>query len=114
MGSGVTNVEVGDAVVVHPLITCGLCRACRAGDDMHCVASIFLGVNADGGFAELLKTNARVVVKLPTTREYVGSMGPTGEPARESIAPHCALRYHGRNMTRSRREELEVERSKRF
>ncbi len=49
-----------------------------------------------------------------STREYVGSMGPAGEPARESIAPHCALRYHGRNMTRSRREELEVERSKRF
>jgi NAD+-dependent secondary alcohol dehydrogenase Adh1 len=36
VGSAVTNVEVGDAVVLHPLITCGLCRACRAGDDMHC------------------------------------------------------------------------------
>ena len=29
IGSGVTNVEVGDTVIVHPLITCGLCRACR-------------------------------------------------------------------------------------
>ena len=27
IGSGVTNVEVGDTVIVHPLITCGLCRA---------------------------------------------------------------------------------------
>src|SRR3712207_4422096 len=36
VGSGVTNVELGDTVILHPLMTCGLCRACRAGDDMHC------------------------------------------------------------------------------
>ena len=30
VGSGVTNVEVGDTVIVHPFITCGLCRPCRA------------------------------------------------------------------------------------
>ena len=32
-----TNVEVGDTVIVHPFISCGLCRPCRRGDDMHCV-----------------------------------------------------------------------------
>ena len=65
VGSAVTNVEVGDAVVLHPLITCGLCRACRAGDDMHCVAGVFPGIDSNGGFADLLKTNARAMVKLP-------------------------------------------------
>ncbi len=65
VGSAVTNVEVGDAVIVHPLITCGLCRACRAGDDMHCENSAFPGIDTNGGFAELLKTNARSVLKLP-------------------------------------------------
>jgi NAD+-dependent secondary alcohol dehydrogenase Adh1 len=64
VGSAVSNVEVGDAVIVHPLITCGLCRACRAGDDMHCETGAFPGIDTDGGFAELLKTNARAVVKL--------------------------------------------------
>ena len=64
VGSAVSNVEVGDAVIVHPLIACGLCRACRAGDDMHCEAGAFPGIDTDGGFAELLKTNARAVVKL--------------------------------------------------
>jgi NAD+-dependent secondary alcohol dehydrogenase Adh1 len=34
VGSAVTNVEVGDTVIVHALVTCGLCRACRAGDDV--------------------------------------------------------------------------------
>ena len=65
VGSAVTNVEVGDAVIVHPLITCGLCRACRAGDDMHCENQAFPGIDTNGGFAQLLKTNARAVVKLP-------------------------------------------------
>ena len=37
IGSGVTNVAVGDTVILHPTPTCGLCRACRAGDDMHCI-----------------------------------------------------------------------------
>ena len=36
IGSAVTNVAVGDTVILHPLVTCGLCRACRAGDDVHC------------------------------------------------------------------------------
>jgi NAD+-dependent secondary alcohol dehydrogenase Adh1 len=64
VGTAVTNVAEGDAVIVHPLITCGLCRACRAGDDMHCAANLFPGISTNGGFAELLKTNARAVVKL--------------------------------------------------
>jgi NAD+-dependent secondary alcohol dehydrogenase Adh1 len=64
IGSGVTNVDVGDTVIVHPFITCGLCPACRRGDDMHCENGSFPGINRDGGFAEYLLTNARAVVKL--------------------------------------------------
>jgi NAD+-dependent secondary alcohol dehydrogenase Adh1 len=64
VGSGVSNVEVGDTVIVHPFIACGLCRACRRGDDMHCENGSFPGINRDGGFAELLQTSARSVVKL--------------------------------------------------
>jgi NAD+-dependent secondary alcohol dehydrogenase Adh1 len=64
VGSGVTNVEVGDIVIVHPFISCGFCRFCRAGDDMHCLNGSFPGINRDGGFADLLKTSARSLVKL--------------------------------------------------
>ncbi len=64
IGSAVSNVAVGDTVIVHPLVTCGLCRACRAGDDVHCENNLFPGISVDGGFAELLKTSARSVVKL--------------------------------------------------
>ena len=64
VGSGVTNVEVGDTVIVHPFISCGFCRPCRKGDDMHCVNGEFPGIGRDGGFAQLLHTSARSVIKL--------------------------------------------------
>ena len=64
IGTAVTNVAVGDTVIVHPFISCGLCRRCRAGDDMHCLFGSFPGIDRDGGFADLLKTSARSVVKL--------------------------------------------------
>ena len=38
VGAAVGSVAVGDKVILHPLVTCGLCRACRAGDDVHCAA----------------------------------------------------------------------------
>jgi NAD+-dependent secondary alcohol dehydrogenase Adh1 len=63
-GAAVTNVREGDKVIVHPLITCGLCRACRSGDDVHCSRSRFPGIDTDGGYAEYLRTSARSVVKL--------------------------------------------------
>jgi len=69
IGSGVSNVEVGDTVIVHPFISCGLCTPCRRGDDMHCVNGSFPGINRDGGFAELLLTSARSVVKLDPSLE---------------------------------------------
>jgi len=69
IGSAVTNVAVGDKVIVHPLITCGLCRACRSGDDVHCTQSAFPGINTHGGYAEFLKTSARSVVRIADSLE---------------------------------------------
>jgi NAD+-dependent secondary alcohol dehydrogenase Adh1 len=69
IGSAVTNVEVGDTVIVHPFIACGLCNPCRAGDDMHCLSGSFPGINRDGGFADFLFTSARSVVKLDPSLE---------------------------------------------
>lgn len=63
-GSAVSNVAVGDTVIMHPIASCGLCPACRIGDDSHCDHSTFPGLNVDGGMAEYMKTNARAVVKL--------------------------------------------------
>ncbi|MCU1607526.1 MAG: Alcohol dehydrogenase GroES domain protein [Modestobacter sp.] len=69
IGSAVTNVAVGDKVILHPLVTCGLCRACRAGDDVHCENSKFPGIDTDGGYAEYLKTSARSCVTIDESLE---------------------------------------------
>ena len=65
VGAGVEHVQPGDAVICHVQMTCGVCPACRRGDDMHCAQGVFPGIAAPGGFAELLKTNARTLVPLP-------------------------------------------------
>lgn len=69
VGSAVTNVVEGDKVIVHPLITCGLCRACRSGDDVHCESNQFPGIDTHGGYAEYLRTSARSVVKIDDSLE---------------------------------------------
>jgi NAD+-dependent secondary alcohol dehydrogenase Adh1 len=69
VGSAVTNVREGDKVILHPLITCGLCRACRSGDDVHCESSAFPGIDTNGGYAEYLLTSARSVVRIDDSLE---------------------------------------------
>ncbi|WP_304504482.1 NAD(P)-dependent alcohol dehydrogenase [Allobranchiibius sp. GilTou73] len=69
IGSAVTNVAVGDKVILHPLVTCGLCRACRAGDDVHCENSKFPGIDTNGGYAEYLLTSARSCVRIDDALE---------------------------------------------
>jgi 2-desacetyl-2-hydroxyethyl bacteriochlorophyllide A dehydrogenase len=67
IGAGVTAIRVGDAVALHPLITCGSCPDCRGGRDMYCANPQFPGVDqrTSGGFAEYVRTGARSCVVLP-------------------------------------------------
>lgn len=66
VGEGVRGFEPGDPVVLHPLMSCGLCGHCRSGNDMYCTDSSFPGVDGvtPGGFAELMRTSVRTLVKL--------------------------------------------------
>jgi len=61
---GVAGVAPGDPVIVHPLITCGVCLGCRRGEDMYCESNQFPGLDTDGGFAGFLRTSERSLVKL--------------------------------------------------
>src|ERR1700674_5340521 len=64
-GKGVTGFKKGDPVICHPLVTSGHCLACRRGDDMHAEESVFPGINANGGYAQILLTGERSLIKLP-------------------------------------------------
>src|SRR5499426_1026207 len=88
MGPEVRRFKKGDAVIVHPLITDGACRACRRGNDMHCENGAFPGITRDGGFAEYLQVKERNLVRLPETVEP------------KQIAPHAdagLTAYHAAN-----------------
>jgi NAD+-dependent secondary alcohol dehydrogenase Adh1 len=97
IGSAVTNVAVGDTVILHPTPTCGLCRACRAGQDMHCESSSFPGLDSDGGMAEYLLTSARACVKLdPSTRpQDVAALADAGITAYHAVRKAIPLLYPG-------------------
>jgi len=97
IGSGVTNLQVGDTVILHPTPTCGLCRACRAGQDMHCTTSSFPGLDSDGGMAEYLLTSARACVKLdPSTQpKDVAALADAGITAYHAVRKAIPLLYPG-------------------
>jgi NAD+-dependent secondary alcohol dehydrogenase Adh1 len=97
VGSAVTSVAPGDTVILHPTTTCGLCRACRAGDDMHCVASQFPGLSRDGGMAEFLLTSERACVKLdPQTQPAdVAALADAGITAYHAVRKAIPLLYPG-------------------
>jgi propanol-preferring alcohol dehydrogenase len=48
----VTEIKIGDDVLVYPWIGCGACPTCEKGDTNLCEAPKSLGVFQDGGYAE--------------------------------------------------------------
>jgi len=97
VGSAVSTVHPGDTVILHPLVTCGLCRACRAGDDVHCADSRFPGIDSDGGMAELLLTTARSVIKLDPSLQPadVAALADAGLTAYHAVRKSVPMLYPG-------------------
>ena len=50
-GPDAGDAEIGRPIAVYPWIGCGLCPACRHGDENICAAPRHLGIVVDGGFA---------------------------------------------------------------
>ena len=65
VGEGVTQVQVGDAVVLAPGLSCGSCEWCRRGDDNLCASYGIRGAAIDGGYAEFAAAEARQAMPLP-------------------------------------------------
>ena len=98
IGEGVTNVAVGDTVILHPAPSCGLCAACRAGNDMHCSDGFFPGVTSnDGGMAEYLRTTARACVKLDpdTDPAAVAALADAGITAYHAVRKAVPVLHPG-------------------
>lgn len=65
VGDGVTDVKVGQKVVVRPLDHCGKCPACLAGHQHICHKLKFLGLDTDGAMQEIWTVPAHTIHVLP-------------------------------------------------
>jgi threonine dehydrogenase-like Zn-dependent dehydrogenase len=66
VGAGVKGLAEGDLATVQPNTYCGACRYCRMGREHLCSNLCAYGVHMNGGFAEAMVAQARVVYRLPT------------------------------------------------
>jgi NAD+-dependent secondary alcohol dehydrogenase Adh1 len=65
VGPAVRGVSPGDPVVVLPGLSDGTCATCRRGEDNLCETLVWIGIQRDGGFAELVKARERNMIPLP-------------------------------------------------
>jgi D-arabinitol dehydrogenase (NADP+) len=66
VGPGVTRVAPGDRVAVEPNWGCGHCDLCRQGSGNLCLARTAVGIDRDGGFAELAALPERACWPAPS------------------------------------------------
>jgi NADPH:quinone reductase-like Zn-dependent oxidoreductase len=66
VGEGVSNVHVGDEVVMYPIVSDGTCPACLAGQEVHCPKMAILGEHRDGTLQDQLVVPAGICHPKPT------------------------------------------------
>src|SRR5690242_6733018 len=57
----------GDRVIIDPVLFCGTCYQCRAGQTNLCPHGKLIGRDTDGGFAEYVSVPARQLFRLPAS-----------------------------------------------
>ena len=65
LGDGVRGWQVGEAVTLYSLVTCGDCEHCRAGDVTICPQHEIIGEHRNGGLAEYMLAPARNLIAKP-------------------------------------------------
>jgi NADPH:quinone reductase-like Zn-dependent oxidoreductase len=65
VGPSVSNVRVGDKVLLAPGLSCGQCPQCIAGQDNFCKDYTLFGSGVQGGYAEFVKSPAVNAIPIP-------------------------------------------------
>ena len=96
IGSTVQGIAVGDNVLVYPWIGCGVCVACRVGNDNLCDAPRSLGVFQNGGYAEyVLVPHFKFLAKVSGIElEAAASLACSGLTAYTAIKKSNANSQH--------------------
>jgi (R,R)-butanediol dehydrogenase / meso-butanediol dehydrogenase / diacetyl reductase len=85
LGKGTQGVALGDLVSVIPLVSCGHCASCKAGEVAWCDQFGLQG----GGYAEFAVTRPNQCVKLPASASLADG----------AIIEPLAVALHGVNMS---------------
>jgi len=101
VGDDVTTTAVGDAVLLYPAWSCGLCVPCRRGQDVFCVRHQFTGLTRDGGFADFVLADERSVIRLPDGVEP-SAVAPHSDAASRPTTPSRSS-SHGSSRAARRR-----------
>ena len=70
IGSEVTEVKVGDRVVLNPRSVCGKCKYCLDLKDELCTNTEMLGSTTNGSYAEYVKVKSSSAIKIPASLSY--------------------------------------------
>lgn len=84
-GAKVDSIRVGDRVVVAPLVPCGTCKYCLAGEYGLCDSYNIIGTGSNGAFAEYVKVPKNHVLRINDQLDFETAAGV--EPA--------TIGYHG-------------------
>ena len=71
LGVEVTGWQIGQAVLVYPLLTCGVCEFCRNGQPTICPDHQIIGEHLDGGLAEYVVVPAANLLSKPANLSFV-------------------------------------------
>ncbi|PAW91520.1 MAG: hypothetical protein B9S33_00600 [Pedosphaera sp. Tous-C6FEB] len=94
LGEDVDQWRVGDRVAVQSNLYCGTCEFCLRGEDSICLNAKLLGIQCDGGFAEMVTVPARCIVALPESLSFEASAALTlaGSTAMHMITDRAEVR----------------------
>lgn len=70
LGPGVTDLRIGERVLVGAFTSDGTCEFCLSGNDNLCANRKIIGVTVDGGFAQYVQAPASAAVRLPDNLPY--------------------------------------------
>jgi len=87
IGRFVTGFEQGEKVVVFPWIGCGLCKACRMGEENLCIYGTKpLGIVRQGGFADfVLVPHQRYLIKVDADLSSTAPLACAGITAYNAV-----------------------------
>jgi NADPH:quinone reductase-like Zn-dependent oxidoreductase len=71
LGPGISGWQTGDAVMVYPLVTCGVCEFCRRGEPTTCPQHQIIGEHINGGLADYVVVPAANLIAKPAALSFV-------------------------------------------